>query len=163
MAVTTDTYFGNRGTILIQGTGSTAPTSSTVLAVVKGVEINVTFEHVELYGFGSINRADVAKHTSKIEVKIRWAKFDPSLTTSTFFPYFIMNPSAATSPSGTIEDTNVEKLFKVTAVWTGTGGRTFTAVVDSVYFEGVPFPMPENDFVVMDMSGYGSTITITQT
>jgi hypothetical protein len=62
---------------------------------------------------------------------------------------------------GGSQDTNIEKLFKVTAIWNGTGGKTITAVVDNVYFEGVPLPMPENDFVVMDMSGYGSTITIT--
>ena len=168
MATGADTYFGNRGTILVQGTGSSAPTGSTVLAVVKGVEINVTFEHVELYGFGSIMRQDVAKHTAKVEVSIRWAKFDPALTSSTFFPYWIMDPAATGTPSGTAlaaiaaaGDTNVEKLFKVTAYWVGTGGRTFTAVVEGVYFEGVPFPMPENDFVVMDMKGYGSLITIT--
>ena len=169
MATGADTYFGNRGTILVQGTGSNLnPISTTVLAVVKGVEINVTFEHVELYGFGSIMRADVAKHTAKVEVNIRWAKFDPALTASTFFPYWIMDPSATTAPSGTAlaavagaGDTNLEKLFKVTAYWLGTNGRTFTAIVEGVYFEGVPFPMPENDFVVMDMKGYGSLITIT--
>jgi hypothetical protein len=166
MAVTTDTFFGNRGTILVQGTGATVPTGSTTLAVVKGVEINVTFEHVELYGFGSILRADVAKHTAKVEVKIKWAKFDPQTATSTFFPWWVIDPAGTTSPTpqltlGGAQDTNVEKLFKVTAIWNGTGGKTITAVVDNVYFEGVPLPMPENDFVVMDMSGYGSTITIT--
>ena len=161
MAATVDTFFGNRGTISVVGSLTTDPKLAALpeIAVVKGVEVNVTFEHVELYGFGTILRADVAKHTAKVEVKLRWARFNPSL--ATFWPYWIMNPTATTPASGSIEDTNIEKMFKVTAVFTGTNGRTMTMVIDNVYFEGIPFPMPENDFVVLDLSGYGSAITIT--
>lgn len=159
MAVTTDTFFGNRGTIAVAAaTGSPA---TQTLAVVKGVEINVTFEHVELYGMSSILRQDVAKHSAKVEVKIRYAKFDPTLTSSIFFPYYILNPSGTATPSGTIEDTNVEKLFTVTVNLTGTGARKVQAVVSNVYFENFPMPMPEHDFVVLDFTGYGDGITFT--
>ena len=160
MAVTTDTFFGNRGTLAIVGIDSANPTTQT-MAVLKGVEVNVTFEHVELYGMSSILRADVAKHSAKVEVSIKWAKFDPTLTASTFFPYWVLNPGATTTPSGAIEDTNKEKLFTVTANWLGTGGRKMQIVVNNVYFEGFPMPMPEHDFVVIDMKGYGDSITIT--
>jgi hypothetical protein len=158
MAVTTDTFFGNRGTIAVAGT--TNPATQT-LAVTKGVEINVTFEHVELYGMGSIVRQDVAKHTARVEVGIKFAKFDPTVSSSIFFPYWILNPTGTTSPSGTIEDTNVEKTFTVTANWVGTGGRKMQIAVSNVYFENFPMPMPENDFVVLDLKGYGDGVTIT--
>jgi hypothetical protein len=123
------------------------------------VEINTNFEHVELYGMGSIMRQDVAKHTAKVEVKIRFAKFDPTVASSTYFPYWILNPTATTTPSGAIEDTNAEKLFTVVCTNTGTGGTVMKATVTGVYFENVPNALPENDFVVMDLTGYGSAVT----
>jgi hypothetical protein len=159
MAVTTDTFFGNRGTLAVVGTNA-SPGSVTV-GVLKGVEINVTFEHVELYGMGTILRADAQKHSAKVEVSIKFAKFDPTLTSSTFFPYYILNVTGTTTPSGTIEDTNAEKFFTVTANWVGTGGRKVQAAVSNVYFESFPMPMPENDFVVLDLKGYGDGITFT--
>jgi hypothetical protein len=159
MAVTTDTFFGNRGTIAVVGTNASPATQT--LAVVKGVEINVTFEHVELYGMSSIARADVAKHTAKVEVSIKFAKFDPTLTSSIFFGHYILDPAGTTSPTGTVVDSNVEKYFEVTTNWLGTGGRKMQAVVHNVYFENLPMPMPEHDFVVLDFKGYGDSITIT--
>jgi hypothetical protein len=159
MAVTTDTFFGNRGTIAVAGV-TTYPASQT-LAVVKGVEINVTFEHVELYGMSSIVRADVARHSAKVEVSIKYAKFDPTLATAAW-PFFILDPTNATATfTGVIADTNTVKLFTVTANWVGTGARKMQAVVSNVYFESMPIPMPEHDFVVLDLKGYGDGITFT--
>lgn len=108
---------------------------------------------------GSIVRQDVAKHSAKVEVKIRFAKFDPTVASSTYFPYWILNPTGTTTPSGVIEDTNAEKLFTVVATVTGTGATVMKATVTSVYFENVPMALPENDFVVMDFVGYGSAVT----
>ena len=158
-APTVDTFFGNRGTLAIVGSG-TNPTSQT-LAVLKGVEINTGFEHVELYGMGSILRQDVAKHSAKVEVKIKFAKFAPALASSIFFGWYILNPTGTTTPSGVIEDTNVEKTFTVTANWVGTAGQKMQAAVTNVYFESLPMPMPENDFVVLDLTGYGDNVTFT--
>ena len=156
---TPDTFFGNRGTIAVAGV-TTYPSTQT-LAVVKGVELNVTFEHVELYGMSSILRQDAAKHTAKVEVSIKFAKFDPTLA-SAMFPMYILDAANTTGTvSGTITDTNVVKLFTVTAVWTGTAGQIMRAVVSNVYFENMPLPMPEHDFVVLDLKGYGNGITIT--
>jgi hypothetical protein len=157
MAVTTDTYFGNRGSITVAGV-STYPGMQT-LAVVKGVEINVTFEHVELYGMSSILRQDVAKHSAKVEVSIKYAKFDPTLATPAFFFYILDAANTSGTFSGTITDTNTEKLFTVTANWVGTGGRKMQAIVSNVYFENLPIPMPEHDYVVIDLKGYGDGIT----
>jgi hypothetical protein len=154
-----DTFFANRATLTIVGTSSSANPTVQTIAVLKGVEINVNFEHVKLFGMGSIVRQDVARHSAEVEVKIRFAKFDPTVASSTYFPYWVLNPTATTTPSGAIEDTNAEKLFTVVATVTGTGGLVMKATVTSVYFESVPTPLPENDFVVMDLTGYGSAIT----
>lgn len=154
-----DTFFGNRGIVTIVGTTPSANPTVQTIAVLKGVEINVNFEHVELYGMGSIMRQDAARHTAKVEVKIRFAKFDPTVAASTYFPYWILNPSATTTPSGAIEDTNTEKMFTVVCTNTGTGGLVMKATVTGVYFENVPNALPENDFVVMDLTGYGSAVT----
>jgi hypothetical protein len=154
-----DTFFGNRGTIAVAGV-TTYPATQT-LAVVKGVELNVTFEHVELYGMSSIIRQDAAKHTAKVEVSIKYAKFDPTLA-SAAFPFYILDATDVDGTvTGTIVDTNIVKLFTVTAVWTGTAGKIMRAVVSNVYFENMPLPMPEHDFVVLDLKGYGDGITIT--
>jgi hypothetical protein len=154
-----DTFFGNRGVVTIVGTSPNANPTIQTIAVLKGVEINTNFEHVELYGMGSIVRQDVAKHSAKVEVKIRFAKFDPTVASSTYFPYWVLNPSATTTPSGAIEDTNTEKLFTVVATGNGTGATIMKATVTNVYFENVPMALPENDFVVMDLTGYGSAVT----
>ncbi len=69
------TYFGNRGSITVGGE---------TIAVLKGIEVNVTFEHEELYGMDSILRQDVAKHTAAVEVKISAAKFDPAMGAGTW-------------------------------------------------------------------------------
>jgi hypothetical protein len=154
-----ETFFANRAVLTIVGTSSSANPSVQTIAVLKGVEITVNFEHVELYGMGSIVRQDVAKHSARVEVKIRFAKFDPTVASSTYFPYWILNPTGTTTPSGVIEDTNAEKLFTVVATVTGTGGLVMKATITSVYFENVPMALPENDFVVMDFVGYGSAVT----
>jgi hypothetical protein len=158
-----DTYFANRATLTVVGTSSSANPTVQTLAVLKGVEINTKFEHVELYGMGSILRQDAAKHSAKVQVKIRYAKFDPTVASSTFFPYWVLNPTATTTPSGTIEDTNAEKLFTIVATIVGTGGVTIQGTVTSVYFEEFPFPLPENEFVVLDMTGYGANLTFDNT
>jgi hypothetical protein len=153
-----DTFFGNRAVVTVAGTSN--PTSETV-AVAKGIEVTVTFEHVELYGMGSILRQDVARHTAKVDFKLRFAKLDPTL--ANYFMYWQLNPSATTAPTGTIEDTNSVKLFTVTYKQVGTGGAIFDATISNVYFEDFPFPSPENDFVVVELTGHGSGITITNT
>jgi hypothetical protein len=154
-----DTFFANRATLTVVGTSSSANPTVQTIAVLKGVEINTGFSHEELYGMNSILRQDAAKHTAKVEVKIRLAKFDPTVASSTFFPYWVLNPTATTTPSGTIEDKNDEKLFTVVATLTGTGATVVQATVTSVYFESFPLPLPENEFVVLDMTGYGANVT----
>ena len=69
--------FANRGVATIAGAGSTAPTV-TSFAVMKDLEIAVSYDHVPLYGWGSVRRQGVAKHSEKVSVKIGSMKFNPN-------------------------------------------------------------------------------------
>lgn len=146
-AAVLDVFFGNRGTITID--------SGTHCAVYKGIEITPKFDVVKLYGGGTILWADVARHSFRVEVKIKTAKFDVGLTTS--FMYKILNPA---SPSGgTVSDSNVCGLFTVVATATGSAGQICKQTVTNVYFESIPIGLPENDWWTPEFSGEGQNIT----
>lgn len=148
------TYFGNRGRLYI---------GAEPIAVLKGVEVNVTMEHAELYSQSSILRADVAKHTAKVEVKFKAAKFDPTLAAGLAKIMGNTLKGATTGTATSLTDTNDVALFTVDLYVKGTGEvSTYLKIsVANVYFEGLPFPAPENDFTVFDITGYGSTVTLT--
>ena len=150
------TYFGNRGRLYI---------GDEPIAVLKGVEVNVTMEHAELYSQSSILRADVAKHTAKVEVKFKAAKFDPSLTAGLAKIMGNTLKGVTTSTATSLTDTNDVALFTVDLYVKGSGEvSTYLKIsVANVYFEGLPFPAPENDFTVFDLTGYGDDVRIEET
>ncbi|MFA6364213.1 hypothetical protein [Methanoregula sp.] len=141
---TPDTFFGNRGVITIDG--------ASPVAVFKGIEITPKYDVAKLYGGGSILRQDLARHTFRVEVKIKAAKFDTIVGTS--FMYSILNP---TTNDGTVLDTNAVKTFTVVATATGALGTICKQTVTGVYFESIPMGLPENDWWTPEFSGEGST------
>ena len=149
------TYFGNRGTLTIGGE---------TIAVLKGIEAKATFDIEELYGMDSIIRADVAKHTLAIEVTVSSAKFDPTLAAGIGSIYGLTMLGASTGTEATtFTDTNAVGTFTVEFTAVGTGATYGTKIsIANVYFESLPFPRPENDFVVFELTGKGSNWTITQ-
>jgi len=146
-AATLDVFFGNRGIITID--------AGTHCAVYKGIEITPKFDVVKLYGGGTILWADVARHSFRVEVKIKTAKFDVGLSTS--FMYKILNPTTPTA--GTVLDSNTCGLFTVVATATGTAGQICKQTVTNVYFESIPVGLPENDWWTPEFSGEGQNIT----
>lgn len=144
MAAVLDTFFGNRGIITID--------AQTPCAVFKGVEITPKFDVAKLYGGGSIFWAALARHTFRVEVKIKTAKFDTTVGTS--FMYSILNP---TTNDGTVADTNAVKTFTVVATATGALGTICKQTVTDVYFESIPMGLPENDWWTPEFSGEGKT------
>ena len=148
------TYFGNRGRLQIGDQN---------VAVLKGIEMTPSYERADLYGQDSIFRQDVARHTAKVEVKIRAAKFDPSISSPTgvFGAYLsALAPSGGTY-AGTFQDTNICSTFSVD-FWISTDGTTtgqLKATVTNVVFDSLPLPMPENDFVVLDLTGVGKSVS----
>ena len=155
--------FANKGVITIVGQatpGGAYPTVIT-LGTVKDVEITPSAEHVNLYGWGSIKRVAVAKHSAKVAVKIGYMKLDPAVTGATAFQFYILNPTASTSPSGAMEDTNSVKLFTITANFMFESGTNLLGTVKDVYFPNFPLKAAEGQWVKVDMVGEGSDVTFT--
>jgi len=156
-------WFANKGTLAIAGVGGT-PASITV-GVVKDVEISVSADHVPLYGWGSIKRQGVARHSLKVGVKIGFAKFAPLTTavgsTPIWFPFYVLSPTDGVVTSA-VNDVNTVKLFDVTVVLTGEDAGTLTIVAKNVYFPNFPLKASEGQWIRVDMDGEGSDITYTK-
>jgi hypothetical protein len=151
-------FFANKGTIAIAGVGGTP--ASQAVGVAKDVEIVVSSEHVPLYGWGSVKRQAVAKHTAKVSVKIGFAKFDPATSSTIWFPFYAISPTAGAVTS-LMEDTNTVKLFDVTITLVNeeASAKTLTIVAKNVYFPSIPLKASEGNWVRVDLDGEGSDIT----
>jgi hypothetical protein len=149
-------YFANKGTLKITGTGGT-PAEQTV-AVIKDVEITDHAEHVGLWGWGSIERQGVARHSAEVDVKIGFAKFAPATSGTIWWPFYSESPTAGAVTAGR-EDTNTVKTFTVVATMTGEDGSVLTITVTNVYFPSFPTKMSEGQWVRVDMDGKGSKVT----
>jgi len=163
MASTAAFAFANTGTIAVNVGG--AVTGAAVLGVVKDVEITVSAEHVNLYGWGSILRQAVAKHSAKVSVKIGYMKVDPVITTG--FQFSMLHPGTA---DGAFLDSNTVQLFCIEGLFVfqpdSTGSPALQhlhAKVENVYFPNFPLKMAEGQWMKVDMTGEGSTVTFTNT
>ena len=161
MASTAAFAFANQGTIAVNVGGSS--TGAAVLGVVKDVEFTVGAEHVPLYGWGSILRQAVAKHSAKVTVKVGYMKIDPVVTTG--FQFSILHPG---TPDGAFLDTNTVQLFCIEGLFVfqadSTGSPALQhlhAKVENVYFPSFPMKAAEGQWVKCDMTGEGSTVTFT--
>lgn len=128
-----------------------------------------SFEHVELYGMESVMRAAVAKHSLKVKVSFKYAMWDPAVDT-------ILNwvmTGGATTGDFTADTTavtgvdaaankNAVALFTITATIHPADSTTqyYAVTAHDVYFEGVPFAMTENEWIVRDLSGTAKFISI---
>jgi len=142
----TSVAFANRGTITI--TGETTP------EVIKDVEITISAEHVPLYGWGSILRQGVAKHSLKVSVKIGYVKFSP---VKTGFPYNIY------CSSGTLTDSNAVPEYTVVGVFTFEDAQILRCTITGVYFPDMPFKASEGQWIRLDLTGEGSGILFANT
>jgi len=161
MASTAAFAFANMATIAVNVGGTT--TGGAKLGVVKDVEITVSFEHVPLYGWSSILRQAVAKHTAKVAVKIGYIKFDPIITTG--WQFSMLRPTGAT---GALEDTNTVQLFDIEGIFnfladsTGSpAAQILKAEVRNVYFPNFPLKAAEGQWLKVDMTGEGQTVVFT--
>jgi len=149
--------FANKGRMSVQGT-TTYP-AVVDLGVVKDVELTVSSEHVPLYGWGSILRQNVAKHSAKVSVKVGYMKVDPVATTTAAWQFFILNPGTATAnTTGSLEETNLVKLFTIVADFVFESGVTLRGTVSNVYFPNFPLKAAEGQWVKVDMTGEGQTV-----
>jgi hypothetical protein len=151
------TYFANKGVLTVTGAGGATPTDQ-VIAIVKDVEINWSAEHVPLYGWGSIKRQAMARHSMKVDVKIGYMKFAPDASgASPWWAFYVISPSDADTSTGT-EDTNSVKYFDITADFTGENGDTLSGKVTNVAFSNFPMKASEATWIKVDMDGQGDDI-----
>lgn len=146
------TYFANKGTLTVGGN---------TIAVVKDVEITVSADHVPLYGWGTIKRVAVARHSLRVAVKVGFAKF--GMQTSGASPgwfFSIVSPTAGSTATG-VEDTNSVKLFTVIATFTGENGDLFKATISNVFFPNFPTKATEGAWMRLDLDGEGSDVVYT--
>jgi hypothetical protein len=151
MTATDQTWFANVG-VLTVSTGTPV-----TVAVVKDIEINVTAEHVPIYGFGNPTRVDVKRHSFKVPVKIKFAKFAP--TVSTWWAFWILNPGVG---DGTMATNNNVQMFTLTATFTSSDGlQTLKGTVSNLYFEDLPIKASEGQWITVDLKGEGATVAWT--
>lgn len=137
------------------GTGAGYVCTPETLAALRGLEMNINWETAELYGTDDIRRIDEAKHTLKVNAKIKYAKWDCGITVD--WMNAVLRPTGAT---GDIENTNICYVNGVVFSIVGSGiSTTLEIVCGKTYWEGLPYPFPENDFIVRDISGKASSAT----
>ena len=141
-------YDGTAGT-----TKSLYKAELTTISVLKGVEITVNWETETLYGFNSIERQDVAKHSVDNEIKVSYAKFDPEETTA--WEMNILKPAGG---DGSVSDVNDMYIPYLVVTIEDTGSVVTEMLLSEVYFENLPTPLPENDFVVRELTGHAKNI-----
>jgi hypothetical protein len=153
------TFFANTATAYI--TDDTGDTYT--LGVLRDCEVTVSFEHVPLYGMSSILREAVAKHSAKVDIKVKFAKFDPTIAND-FFTH-VLDPTQYVT-AGKMHDTNTVETFTFSAEIRSydTVPKKLSVVVTGCYFEALPLlTLTENEWVARDMTMVGSNITIKNT
>ena len=121
----------------------------TPFQVLRGLEVNFEWDMEELYGTDSIFRQDEAKHNLKITNSVRYCKWDSSVTGDWMMK--VLRPSGAT---GEVEDTNRVYIINTVYTITGSAGGTLDIVLGQCYYEGLPYPFPENDFIIRELKGH---------
>ncbi len=149
-------YFANTVTLAI----STAAGSSLTVGILGGVEITGEFEHVKLFGQETVFREDVARIKAEVAVKAKFSKFHPKILGAILGTEEagkdINGGASATTTRASITDSNTVVLFDLMGSVTGKNGEVFRVRVDDVYFENVPWPAPEDDFMGPELSGFGA-------
>ena len=156
MTASEDTYFADLCAITVQPT--TPAKSSQTIAL--GQDLELTMKSTEVYarGMGSELIQNRAKHSIQVEVKLAFIKFLPTVTS--WFPYFIMDP---TNGAGTLTDICRCALFTVTGeIYPMTAANNnWLRTVTGVSFPEFPLKVTYNQWVKVDLSGVGQTLTDT--
>lgn len=137
------------------------------VGVLQEVTITGNFEHIELYGAGSIKREDVARRKHSVDVSCKVAKFHPNILG------YIMGTRnadkdidggiATGKTQGLVTDSNTVILFQLTGTLTGKNSEAFKARADNVYFENMTFGGSQGEYVALDLKGKGDNFIVEYT
>lgn len=153
-AAAADNYFADLCAIQIQ------PPGGSFITVAMGQDLELTFKSTETYarGMGSELIQNRAKYGIQVDVKLSWLKFLPAV--SSWAPFYITNPTAG---DGTLLDTCRCALFNVTGEIypMTTGNDNWLRTVSNVSFPEFPLKVTYNQWVKVELSGVGQTLTDT--
>lgn len=126
------------------------------MAALKGVTIEPKYELVELFGMENTERAAIARHSLKVPITVKYAKWD-SGAADTLFNSVVGNTATHGSP-----ERNICPVFTMTASFKSSDGSQYQMyTITEVVFDGVPINMSENEFVTRDLAGTGAMATAT--
>ena len=152
--------------VYFAGADATLKIDSVAVAAIHGWSFTVSWEVNDLYGSGSIFKIASARYNQKVEVKLKYAKFDPA---ASYITNTVKGAATPTAHKGSIYDTTAVSRFTVVGTVDafteddGTVGTDLTATITNVYLEGVPFSMQELDWVAVDVTGIGDAVTLAAT
>ena len=132
--------------------------TSLTIAALQGITVEPKYEMVELYGMEDLRRASVARHSLKVNVTVKYAKWDAAADT-------IFNQVVGSDFTSATK--NVPPMFSLTATFkslpasAGETQQTQTYTVTDIVFDGVPINMNQNEFITREMSGTGRMVTMT--
>jgi hypothetical protein len=135
------------------GTGAGYKSTPLTLQVLRGLEFNVGYEIKKLWGTDSTFRVDEVRYQFDVTTKAKYCKWDPGVTVD-----WMNNILRPTGPTGVVEDTNTCFTNGVVYWIIGSDGTSnFEIVCGRTYWENVPYPMPENDFSIRDLTGHAQS------
>ena len=140
----------------------TAPTWSATdgkkVGACSGWEFNVQVDLKKLYAMSSIKRIAVARSKARVEGKLDFYKFDPTL--SSFWVMKIPDSSGV----GSIADTSQLAWFMLYGSIKPAGtGDIFGAKVYNASFNGIPFGASPHEWMGWNLSFVGVTVELTNT
>ena len=139
----------------VGGSGNSYYATPQLFAVTRGFQLSASWENRDLYGTDSTERVDEARDTLKVTVKIKYAKWDPIVSNDWISS--VLDPIAG---SGAYADTNLQYINGgVVFMVPGSNGTSIMRIVcGRVYWDGLPNTIPENDFIVRDLTGYAKGV-----
>ena len=150
--------------VYFAGADATLTAGGTAVAAIHGWSFTLSWDVNDLYGSASIFKIASARYNQKVEVKLKYAKFDPS---SSFLADSIKGDATSGDSKGSIYDTSKMKRFDIVGTvdaFTEDGGDVgsdLTATISDVYLDGIPFAMQELEWVALDLTGIGTQVEIT--
>jgi hypothetical protein len=156
-------WFANSAALVVIPLNSAgAPQTAVTVGVLKGVEMTPKFEIAELYGMESIKRRAVQRYNMKVDVSCKFAMWDPTADT---IGWSILNGSyLATATTGVNDGSgqrNQVAMFTIVATVKDTANlNSMTLTATNVYFDSLPLSLTENEFIVRDLKGTASDITV---
>lgn len=154
MTAAADNYFADLCVIQVTPPGGSAT------PIAMGQDLELTMKSTETYarGMGSELIQNRAKYGIQVDVKLSFIKFLP--TVSSWFPYYIMNP---TTGDGTLTDTCKCALFTISGeIFPMNSANTnVLRTVSNVSFPEFPLKVTYNQWVKVELSGVGQTLVDT--